>query len=143
MYQKHVIYCPPRSIINRTNNLTGDEGAEESLVFQQLVLPLPALQMLHDAVRVEVDPDGVELDLKEMDLNVRDACTSSSAVSEKKETEMILFPHVKLLERLAMADERERLGAGDDLLREGDAIHVHGLLVLRSHCTRKQSLIKN
>jgi hypothetical protein len=56
---------------------------------------------------------------------------------------MILFPHVKLLERLAMADERERLGAGDDLLREGDAIHVHGLLVLRSHCTRKQSLIKN
>jgi hypothetical protein len=83
-YQKHVVYCPPRSIIIRTNNLTGDEGAEESLVFQQLVLPLPALQMLHDAVRVEVDPDGVELDLKEMDLNVRDACTSSSAVSEKK-----------------------------------------------------------
>jgi hypothetical protein len=40
--------------------------------------------MLHDAGRVEVDPDGVELDLKEMDLNVRDACTSSSAVSEKK-----------------------------------------------------------
>jgi hypothetical protein len=69
----------PSSIIV-SHHLTGNEGVEESIVFQKLVLPLPALQMLDNAVRVEVDADGVELDLKEMDLNIRDACTSNSTV---------------------------------------------------------------
>jgi hypothetical protein len=55
----------------------GDEGLEESVIPEQLAggLALPALQVLEQrVVVVEVDADGVVLDLQEVDLDVCDAC---------------------------------------------------------------------
>jgi hypothetical protein len=59
----------------------GDEGVEEGVVSRQLLRPLalPLVQALQQRVAlVEVDADGVVLDLEEVDLDVRQACTMSS-----------------------------------------------------------------
>ena len=63
-----------------TDDGGGDEGLEEGVVLGQLVgrLALPALQVVHQraaAGLVKVDADGVVLDLQEVDLDVRDACS--------------------------------------------------------------------
>lgn len=60
-----------------------DQGLEEGVVSEQLVggLALPALQVVEQrVVAVEVDADGVVLDLQEVDLDVRDACNACAAI---------------------------------------------------------------
>jgi hypothetical protein len=61
-----------------------DEGVEEGVVPRQLLRPLalPLVQALEQRVAlVEVDADGVVLDLEEVDLDVRQACMVPSLIS--------------------------------------------------------------
>jgi hypothetical protein len=63
----------------------GDEGVEEGVVSRQLLrrLALPLVQALEEqrVALVEVDADGVVLDLEEVDLDVRQACKMPSLIS--------------------------------------------------------------
>ena len=72
------------------SQFTGDEGGEEIIAVFKLLgrFTLPLLQLIH-YFRFEIDTDGVKLNLKEVDLHVRDPCYTMGKLKQDWRVDLV------------------------------------------------------